>query len=118
MSLQDQLQDPVAVAAREASALFYLKMDGLLADRDYLAGAYSFADIAFYMAQLFGERMGAVMDGRTPRLLAWRERLSQRPAVREVAGAMAAYLQLQGRALPDFLAALLPSPPTAPASRS
>lgn len=119
MSLQDQPQDPVAVAAREASALFYLKMDGLLADRDYLAGAYSFADIAFYMAQVFGERMGAVMDGRTPRLLAWRDRLSQRPAVREVAGAMAAYLQSQGRPLPDFLAALLPSsPPMAPAERA
>lgn len=62
MSLQDQLQDPVAVAARETSALFYLKMDSLLAGRDYLAGAYSFADIAFYMAQLFGECMGAAMD--------------------------------------------------------
>ena len=119
MSLPDQPQDPVAVAAREASAPFYLKMDGLLADRDYLAGAYSFADIAFYMAQVFGERMGAVMDGRTPRLLAWRDRLSQRPAVREVAGAMAAYLQSQGRPLPDFLAALLPSsPPMAPAERA
>lgn len=109
MSLQDQLQDPVAVAAREASALFYLKMDALLADCDYLAGAYSFADIAFYMAQLFGERMGAAVDGHTPRLLAWRGRISLRPAVRQVAGAMAAYLQSQGRPLPDFLVALLPS---------
>ncbi|MDI1342140.1 glutathione S-transferase family protein [Polaromonas sp.] len=110
MSLQDQWQDPAAVAAREASALYYLKMEGLLADRDYLAGAYSYADIAFYMAQLFGERMGAAMDEHTPRLLAWRERISRRPAVRKVAGAMAAYLQSQGRPLPAFLAALLPSP--------
>lgn len=108
MSLQDQPQDPVAIAAREASANYYWQMDDLLADRDYLAGAYSFADIAFYMAQLFGERMGAVMDANTPRLLAWRERISRRPAVRQVAGAMAAYLQSQNRPLPAFLAALLP----------
>lgn len=108
MSLQDQPQDPVAVAAREASKNYYQKMDVLLADRDYLAGPFSFADIAFYMAQLFGERMGAVMDADTPRLLAWRERISQRPAVRRVAGTMAAYLLSQNRPLPAFLAALLP----------
>jgi glutathione S-transferase len=107
MSLQDQLQDPVAIAAREASMNYYRKMDALLADRDYLAGPFSFADIAFYMAQLFGERMGAVMDANTPRLLAWREEISRRPAVRQVAGAMAAYLQSQNRPLPAFLGALL-----------
>ena len=109
MSLQDQPLDPVAVAAREASANYYRKMDDLLADHDHLAGPFSFADIAFYMAQLFGERMGAAMDAGTPRLLAWRERMSQRPAVRQVAGAMAAYLLSQNRPLPAFLAALLPS---------
>ena len=32
------------------------------ATRDCLAGAYSYADIAFYMAQLFGARMGAGMS--------------------------------------------------------
>ncbi|OOG39983.1 glutathione S-transferase family protein [Polaromonas sp. A23] len=109
MSLQDQPQDPVAIAAREASMSYYRKMDALLAERDYLAGPFSFADIAFYMAQLFGERMGAAMDEGTPRLLAWRERISQRPAVRQVAGAMAAYLLSQNRPLPAFLAALLPT---------
>jgi len=109
MSLQDQPQDAVAIAAREASMSYYRKMDSLLADRDYLAGPFSFADIAFYMAQLFGERMGAAMDEATPRLLAWRERISRRPAVRQVAGAMAAYLLSQNRPLPAFLAALLPA---------
>lgn len=108
MGLQDKPQDPVAVAAREASAAYYRAMEALLVDRDYLAGPYSFADIAFYMAQLFGERMGAVMGDDTPRLLAWRERLSQRPAIRQVAGAMAQYLSSQGRPLPAFLAALVP----------
>lgn len=109
MGLQDRPQDPAAVAAREAAAQYRARMESLLAGRDWLAGPFSFADIAFYMAQLFGERMGAAMDGNTPRLLAWRERMSQRPAVRHVAGAMAGYLLSQGRKLPPFMSALLPA---------
>ena len=108
MGLQDQPQDPAAVAARDACARYYRQMDAQLEGRDYLAGLYSFADIAFYMAQLFGDRMGAPMTEATPRLLAWRDRVSARPPVRKVAGAMAAYLVSQGRSLPTFLADLLP----------
>jgi glutathione S-transferase len=81
----------------------------VLADREYLAGAYSYADIAFYMAQLFGERMGARMTEATPRLRAWRDRVTLRPAIRKVVGAMAAYLVSQGRPLPSFLAPLSPT---------
>src|SRR5438552_5110589 len=61
MGLQETPQDPAAIAARSAAARYYEEMESLMADREYLAGAYSFADIAFYMAQLFGERMGAPM---------------------------------------------------------
>jgi glutathione S-transferase len=57
------------------------------------------------MAQLFGERMGAGMGVDTPRSLAWRDRMTARPAVIEVAGAMAAYLSSIGRPVPGFLAA-------------
>jgi hypothetical protein len=46
-----------------------------------------------------------------PRLIEWRERVGQRPAVRHVAGAMARYLLSQGRKLPDFLARLAQSLP-------
>lgn len=106
MGLQDRPQDPAAIAAREAAARFYERMEEVVAGRDYLAGAYSYADIAFYMAQLFGARMGAPMTDATPRLLAWRDRVSARPAVRRVVGAMAAYLVSQGRPLPDFLRAI------------
>lgn len=106
MGLQDRPQDPAATAAREAAARFYERMEEVVAGRDYLAGAYSYADIAFYMAQLFGARMGAPMTDATPRLLAWRDRVSARPAVRRVVGAMAAYLVSQGRPLPDFLRAI------------
>jgi glutathione S-transferase len=107
MGLQDRLDDPAAVAAREASALYYVEMERRLAQGDYLAGSYSYADIAFYMAQLFAARMGAPMTDATPKLLAWRERLSERPAIRQVAGAMARFLLSHQRPLPDFMARLL-----------
>jgi glutathione S-transferase len=107
MGLQDRLQEPAAREACAACMRYYLDMETRLAGADWLVGAYSFADIAFYMAQLFGARMGAPMGEATPRLLAWRERMSGRPAVREVAGAMGRYLLSQGRPLPAFLAALV-----------
>ena len=106
MSLQETPADPVAVAAREAAARYYDEMEATLRDREFLAGAYSYADIAFYMAQLFGARMGAPMTDAHPRLKTWRDRMTARPAVRQVVAAMAAFLVSQGRPLPDFMAAV------------
>jgi glutathione S-transferase len=83
-------------------------MESLLADREFLAETYSFADIAFYMAQLFGARMGAPMTEATPRLLRWRDRLTTRPAVRSVVSPMAAFLLSRGRPVPDFLSSAVP----------
>jgi glutathione S-transferase len=103
MGLQADPEHPDAVAARVGAARYYAEMETLLADREHLAETYSFADIAFYMAQLFGARMGAGMDGATPRLLQWRGRMTARPAVREVVGPMVAYLASRGRPVPDFL---------------
>jgi glutathione S-transferase len=106
MSLQETPDDPAAVAAREAAARFYAEMEELLAERAYLAGTFSYADIAFYMAQLFGARMGAPMTDATPKLMGWRDKVTARPAVRQVVSAMAAYLVSQGRPLPPFMALL------------
>jgi glutathione S-transferase len=103
MGLQANPEDPAAVSARAGAAQYYEEMEALLADREYLAAVYSFADIAFYMAQLFGARMGAGMSEATPRLLAWRDRMTARPAVRQVVGPMVAYLVARGRGVPDFL---------------
>jgi len=108
MGLQGTPQDPAAVAAREGAALYYRRMEPLLADRECLAGPYSFADIAFYMAQVFGDRMGAPMTAVTPRLVEWRARMTARPAVQQVVGPMVAYLVSQERPIPDFLAGLVP----------
>jgi glutathione S-transferase len=72
---------------------------------EWLAGSYSFADIAFYMAALFGERQNAPMTAATPNLLEWRRRMTQRPAVRTVVSAMAKWLQAAGRPVPTFMIA-------------
>jgi glutathione S-transferase len=107
MGLQATPDDPAAIEARAAAAQFYDELERTMGGRQWLAGgAYSYADIAFYMAQLFGARMTAPMSDAHPRLQAWRERMSARPAVAKVAGAMGRYLLSQGRKLPDFLARL------------
>ena len=114
MGLQALPHDPIAVAAREGAAQFYAEMERRLGRQEFLAGPYSYADIAFYMAQLFGVRMGALLDDSTPRLLEWRSRVGARPAVREVVGAMVAFLVSQGRPIPPFLASLVPPPSKRP----
>lgn len=104
--LQEAPTDPVAIAAREGAAAFCDRLEAAIGGKAYLAGDFSYADIAFYMAQIFGERMGAPIGADCPRLLAWRDRMGGRPAVRKVAGAMGRYLVGEGRRLPAFLAAL------------
>jgi glutathione S-transferase len=107
MGLQATPDDPAAVEARGAAAQFCDALEGTMeGGRQWLAGDYSYADIAFYMAQLFGARMTAPMTDAHPRLQAWRERMSARPAVAKVAGAMGRYLKSQDRPLPEFLARL------------
>ena len=104
MGLQATPEDPAAVAARAAAMHFYDEMEAGIGGQEWLAGDYSYADIAFYMAQLFGARMTAPMSDAHPRLQAWRDRMSARPAVAKVAAAMGRYLRSQDRKLPPFLA--------------
>ncbi|MDM0033878.1 glutathione S-transferase family protein [Variovorax sp. J22P271] len=104
--LQDDMGSEAAVAACAGCAAYYAKLEALLAQRDYLAGGYSFVDIAFYMAQVFAERKGALMTPATPRLLAWRDRVGARPPVREVVGTMMRFLASEGRPVPPHLQAL------------
>ncbi|HEX7748301.1 MAG TPA: glutathione S-transferase family protein [Bordetella sp.] len=107
MGLEETPDDPVAQAARHEAAQYYRRMERVLADREFLAQTYSYADIAFYMAQLVGARKGAPMTKETPSLLAWRDRMTERAAVRNVAGTMARYLVSIGEAIPDFLQELV-----------
>ncbi|MBL8674887.1 MAG: glutathione S-transferase family protein, partial [Rhodospirillales bacterium] len=88
MDLQGDLAGAAAAAARDAAVAYDRYIEASLAGRDFLAGAYSYADIAFHMAQVFADRLGAQRPPDVPRLLAWRERMTARPAVRKVASAM------------------------------
>jgi glutathione S-transferase len=101
--LQNAMQSAPAVAACAACARFYEDMEDLLATRDHLAGPYSFADIAFYMAHVFADRKGAGMTDATPRLVAWRNRVRDRPAVHAVVDPMMKFLAAEGRGVPAFL---------------
>jgi glutathione S-transferase len=103
MGLQDSLGE---AAAREAIAQllrYYEGVEAMLAGGDYIAGEYTYADIAFYMAQIFAARLGAPMSRATPRLLAWRERLTARPAVRQVVLQFADSLARYKLRVPDFI---------------
>jgi glutathione S-transferase len=110
MSLQNRMDDPLALSSVAAAHEFYETLEPLLANADYVAGNFSFADVALYMAMLFGARMGADLNHSTPRLLAWRDRMSARPAVLRVVQPMAEYLRADGRPLPQFLAAIANEP--------
>jgi glutathione S-transferase len=103
MGLQDQLGQPAAQEAIAQAHQYYVEADALLARSDYLAGEYTYADIGFYMAQLFAARKGAPMTAATPRLLAWRDRLTARPPVRQLVLQFADTLTRLKLPLPDFI---------------
>jgi len=103
MGLEDRMHEPPAREALAAAADFYRQLERRLAGGEYLAGSYSFADIAFYMAQVFGERKGAVLTAETPGLMQWRVRMTQRGAVRRGVLPLVRHLRDSGRPVPGFL---------------
>jgi glutathione S-transferase len=98
----DPVEKPEWIQAREGIEAYYAKMESLLADREWLAGDYSYADIAFYMAQFFAARHTVPMAQACAKLLAWRRRMAARPAVKPVIEAMAGYLRSIDYPVPDF----------------
>ena len=102
--LEDTPEHPTAIDAVAKAYRHYAEMDARLGGHDYIAGAFSYADIALFMAQFYGERKGAVMNETTPRLLDWRARVLARPAVRTVIGRMGAWLKSEGRDSPGYIA--------------
>jgi glutathione S-transferase len=98
----DPVDSPDWIKAREGIEAFYEKMEKLISDREWLAGEYSYADIAFYMAQFFAARHTVPMSERHGRLIEWRRRMAARPSVRRVIEAMAGYLRSIDYPVPAF----------------
>ena len=98
----DPVEAPEWRAARAGIEAYYIGMDQLLRGREYIAGQFSYADIAFYMAQFFAARHTVPLTAEHANLLAWRERMIGRPAVKIVVTAMADYLRGEGKWVPEF----------------
>jgi glutathione S-transferase len=104
MGLQERLDETAAQEAIAQASRYYAEVEAMLEGRDYLTGEYTYADIAFYMAQTFAARLGAPMSAATPRLLAWRQRLTTRPAVHQVVRQFADSLTRFRLRIPEFIA--------------
>jgi glutathione S-transferase len=98
----DPIDTPEWIQARNGIEQYYAKMEIHLEDRAYLAGMFTYADIAFYMAQFFAARHTVPMNSDHPNLLAWRMRVAERRAVRPVIGTMVTYLKSIGLPVPDW----------------
>lgn len=82
--------------AKPAIAAFYERVERELASKPFLAGSFTYADIAFFMASFFARFLGAAPSPEQVRLAAWRGRVAARPSVARVAGAMRDYLAGNG----------------------
>lgn len=82
--------------AMSAIETYYGEMNELVVKSDYLAGSYSYADIAFYMAQFFASFIGNPIPQNQSDLIAWRDRVGARPAVGQIVGTMRGFLNENG----------------------
>lgn len=77
-------------AAHQAIAELYRQLDGRLAGREHLFGAFTVADIAYVLTITFAAGLGAAPPATLPHLAAWMERVTARPALRAEIGGMSA----------------------------
>jgi glutathione S-transferase len=80
--------DPDAMAI----VAYYEDMERLLASQDYLAGPFSYADIALYMAHYFALFLGAPTPSECVRLNDWQRRVGDRESVQRVIRPLKEYL--------------------------
>jgi glutathione S-transferase len=82
-------------AATERIAAVYDRLERDLERREYLCGAFSVADIGWFLTTSFASNLGASPAASLPRVGAWLARVASRPSVqREQEGMRAAILAL------------------------
>jgi glutathione S-transferase len=69
-------------AARASIAAIQRELDAKLADREYLCGDFTVADIAYFVTNLIGTSLGASPDSSLVHLNGWIGRMAARPSVR------------------------------------
>jgi glutathione S-transferase len=86
--------EPTKMDAAETTAIlaYYERMEKVLAGQDYLAGDFSYADIALYMAHYFALFLGAPTPSECVRLNDWQRRVGDRESVQRVILPMKEYL--------------------------
>jgi glutathione S-transferase len=99
----DPVDAPEWIQAGDGIRAYYDRMERVLEGSQFVAGTeYSYADIAFYMAQFFAARHTVPMTAAHGNLRDWRARIAARPAVRPVIDAMAAYLRSIDYPVPEY----------------
>jgi glutathione S-transferase len=99
----DPVESPEWIAACAGIRAYYDRIERMLDSQPNIAGEdYSYADIAFYMAQFFAARHTVAMADAHVHLRAWRARMAARPAVRPVIDAMARYLRSIDYPVPPY----------------
>lgn len=102
-SLQNERQSEAAQTAYAAMHRFHQDMEKRLVDQEFLAGEFSYADVAFFMAHLFADRMGCPLNAETPKLIDWRNRMAARTSIQDSLKPMQAYLKSVARYFPDWI---------------
>jgi glutathione S-transferase len=80
-----------AKTAKELMLRFYEDIDRQLENRPYLSDSFSYADIAFFMAQMFAARVGVPRPSELIHLADWNDRVQRRASVIGVARRVKSY---------------------------
>jgi len=102
MPIRTNRDHPDWEPARMAIEACYDLLEAQLETREHIAGTFTYADIAFFMAQFFAARMGVPMSSRLPKLMAWRLRVGERAGVAKVIGAMTDHVRRAGLPVPEY----------------
>jgi glutathione S-transferase len=98
--MKPRLSDDDHAKARTAKELmlrYYEDVERLLEGQSFLGQSFSYADIAFFMAQTFAARLGVPPPSGLQHLAAWHDRIGSRASVSGVVSRVGAYFDALGR---------------------